>query len=38
MTKEELELVRAELLRHATDSESWDAAMAIVDKALEDMK
>jgi hypothetical protein len=38
MTKADLELVRTELLRHATDSESWEIAMAIVDKALEDMK
>lgn len=38
MTKEELEIVLKELLRHATDSESLDEAIAIVQKALEKFK
>ena len=38
MTKEELEIVLEELLRHATDSESLDEAIAIVEKALEEVK
>lgn len=34
MTKDELKLVHAELLRHATDSESLDEALEIVEREL----
>jgi hypothetical protein len=38
MTQTELELVLAELLRHAGDTESGEVAIAIVEKALKEMK
>lgn len=36
MSKEDLEFVLAELMRHATDSESLDKAIAIVERALKE--
>jgi hypothetical protein len=38
MTKAELELILAELLRHAGDTESGEAAITIVEKALKEIK
>ena len=38
MTKEELELVLAELLRHAGDTDSGEIAIAIVQKHLKEIK
>ena len=37
MSKEELEFVLGELLRHATDSESLDKAIEIVERALKEL-
>ena len=37
MTLEELNLILAELLRHASDTESGEVAIAIVEKAIKEL-
>jgi hypothetical protein len=37
MTKSELEQVLEELMRYATDSESWERAVAIVERAIKEL-
>jgi hypothetical protein len=38
MTQTELELILAELLRHAGDTESGEVAITIVEKAIKEIK